>query len=52
MATRVAKNPVEKKGRIPPQNLDAEQSLLGGILIDPEALNKVVDIVDTDDFYR
>jgi len=52
MATRVAKNPVEKKGRIPPQNLDAERSLLGGVLIDPEALNKIVDIVDADDFYR
>jgi len=52
MATRVAKNPVEQKGRVPPQNLDAEQSLLGGILVDPEALNKIVDIVDVDDFYR
>jgi replicative DNA helicase len=52
MATRVAKSPVERKGRIPPQNTDAEQSLLGGILIDPEALNKVVDIVDAEDFYR
>jgi replicative DNA helicase len=52
MAIRVAKNPVEKKGRIPPQNIDAEQSLLGGILIDPEALNKVVDIVEGEDFYR
>jgi replicative DNA helicase len=52
MAIRVAKNPVEKKSRVPPQNTDAEQSLLGGILIDPEALNKVVDIVDAEDFYR
>ncbi len=52
MATRVAKNPVERKGRIPPQNLDAEESLLGGVLIDPEALNKIVDVVDADDFYR
>ncbi len=52
MATRVAKSPVERKGRIPPQNLDAEQSLLGGVLIDPEALNKIVDVVDVDDFYR
>ncbi|OPY69000.1 MAG: Replicative DNA helicase [Syntrophorhabdaceae bacterium PtaU1.Bin034] len=50
---RVARNPVvEKKGRIPPQNLDAEESLLGGVLIDPEALNKVVDVVDAEDFYR
>ena len=52
MATRVARNPVEQKGRVPPQNLDAERSLLGGILVDPEALNKIVDVVDVDDFYR
>jgi replicative DNA helicase len=52
MATRVARNTVEQKVRIPPQNLDAERSLLGGILVDPEALNKIVDIVDVDDFYR
>jgi replicative DNA helicase len=52
MATRVSKNPVEKQGRVPPQNTDAEQSLLGGVLIDPEALNKIVDIVEPEDFYR
>ena len=49
---RVAKIAVESKGRIPPQNLDAEQSVLGGILVDSEALNKIVDVVDVDDFYR
>jgi replicative DNA helicase len=52
MATRVSKSPAEKKGRIPPQNTDAEESLLGGVLIDPEALNKIADIVEADDFYR
>ena len=38
--------------RVPPQNIEAEQSLLGGLLIDPEAINKVVDIVGSNDFYR
>jgi replicative DNA helicase len=38
--------------RVPPQNLEAEQSLLGGLLIDAEAINKVADIVGSDDFYR
>lgn len=41
-----------KKGRVPPQNLEAEQSTLGGILIDPESINKVVDLVAPEDFYR
>jgi len=52
MATRAAKNPEDTRGRVPPQNLEAEQSVLGGVLIDPEALNKIVDIVEPDDFYR
>jgi replicative DNA helicase len=49
---RVTKNAGEKRGRVPPQNLEAEQSLLAGVLIDPEAINKVVDIVVSEDFYR
>ena len=39
-------------GRVPPQNLEAEQSLLGGLLVDPESMNKIVDLVAPDDFYR
>jgi len=38
--------------KIPPQNLEAEMSLLGGILIDKDAMLKVADIVDGDDFYK
>ena len=49
---RVLKNTQEIKRRIPPQNLEAEQALLGGLLIDPDSINKVVDIVDPNDFYK
>ncbi len=49
---RVSRNGGEKRGRVPPQNLEAEQSLLAGVLIDPESMNKIVDIVAPDDFYR
>ncbi len=38
--------------KIPPQNLEAEQSLLGAILLDKEAMLKIADIVDIDDFYK
>src|SRR3989338_699621 len=38
--------------RIPPQNLEAEQSLLGCLLIDKEGMNRVADIIRSDDFYR
>jgi len=38
--------------KIPPQNLEAEMSLLGAILIDKEALLKIADILEPDDFYK
>jgi replicative DNA helicase len=38
--------------RIPPQNLEAEQSLLGSLLIDKDAIVKVADRLQPDDFYR
>jgi replicative DNA helicase len=38
--------------KIPPQNIEAEQSLLGSLLMDKDAIIKVADIVRADDFYR
>lgn len=38
--------------KIPPQNLEAEQSVLGGILIENSAINRVTEILDVNDFYR
>ncbi|HEX4662663.1 MAG TPA: replicative DNA helicase, partial [Candidatus Saccharimonadales bacterium] len=38
-------------GKVPPQNVDAEVSLLGAILIDDEVLTNVSDSVDAIDFY-
>ena len=38
--------------KIPPQNIEAEQSVLGGILIEPEALSRILEILQEDDFYR
>ncbi len=37
--------------KIPPQNTDAEASLLGSILIDSDAIVKVADIINENDFY-
>jgi replicative DNA helicase len=37
--------------KVPPQNLEAEQSVLGGILLDNMALNTVLELLETDDFY-
>lgn len=41
----------ETTGKLPPQNLEAEASLLGSLLVDNEAIIKVADIVAPDDFY-
>lgn len=38
-------------GRIPPQNLDAEKSLLGAVLIDEEVLADISEHVKPGDFY-
>ncbi|MBF0497260.1 MAG: replicative DNA helicase, partial [Deltaproteobacteria bacterium] len=38
--------------RIPPQSLDAEISVLGGILINNRAIDKVLDVITRDDFYK
>ena len=42
----------ESSHKIPPQNIEAEQSVLGGILIENEAIHKVMEILTPDDFYR
>lgn len=38
--------------KLPPQNLEAEQSVLGAIIIDNEALTKTLEILNPDDFYK
>jgi replicative DNA helicase len=38
--------------KVPPQNLEAEQAILAGILINNDAMNQVVDSISADDFYR
>ena len=38
--------------RLPPQSLEAEVSVLGGILLDNEALSRVLEFIDETAFYR
>ena len=39
-------------GRIPPQNIEAEQSVLGSMLLDKEAIPTITEILKSEDFYR
>jgi len=38
--------------RLPPQNLEAEMSVLGGVLLENEALNRALEVLIPTDFYR
>lgn len=38
--------------KLPPQNIEAEQSALGSLLLDKDAIIKVSDSLKSDDFYR
>ncbi|HUW26138.1 MAG TPA: replicative DNA helicase [Gallionella sp.] len=38
--------------KLPPHSVEAEQSVLGGLLLEASALDKIADLVTSDDFYR
>jgi replicative DNA helicase len=39
-------------GRVPPQNLEAEESVIGAMMLSAEAIADVVEILQPEDFYR
>ena len=47
-----AREAAETRLRTPPHSMEAEQSLLGGLMLDNAAWDKVADIVTAQDFYR
>ncbi|RKS06649.1 replicative DNA helicase [Nocardiopsis sp. Huas11] len=50
----VAEEPPEERGyeRTPPHDIQAEQSVLGGMLLSKDAITQVVEIIRSADFYR
>ncbi len=58
----MTKKPIEKKtrptkfnlgeARIPPQNIEAEMSVLGSLMLDKNAIVKIADLLHPDDFYK
>jgi replicative DNA helicase len=38
--------------KVPPQNLEAEAAVLGGIMLENDAINRVLEVLRQDDFYR
>jgi replicative DNA helicase len=50
--TSIVKDAQVEAARVPPQSIEAEQSVLGGLLLDNTAWDKVADLVTEYDFYR
>jgi replicative DNA helicase len=48
----VAGDPSADSFKTPPHSVEAEQSVLGGLLLDNEAWDKVADVINEEDFYR
>jgi replicative DNA helicase len=48
----MAKKITIPEDKLPPQHIEAEESVLGGILIDPKAMMLVADILEPEDFYK
>jgi len=43
---------VEQRLKVPPHSIEAEQSLLGGLMLDHQSWDKIADVVSEADFYR
>jgi len=49
--TDIARSRAERL-RLPPHSVEAERSVLGGLMLDQRAWDQVADVVGTEDFYR
>src|SRR5262249_623459 len=38
--------------RLPPQSLDSEQAVIGGLLVSGDAITRVIDLLEPEHFYR
>jgi replicative DNA helicase len=50
--TSIVRDAQMDAARVPPQSIEAEQSVLGGLLLDNGAWDRIADVVGDADFYR
>ncbi len=43
---------IEQRIKVPPNSVEAEQSLIGGLMLNKAAWDKIADVVTAEDFYR
>ncbi len=46
------REPIAIQGKLPPQSIEAEMSLLGSLMLDKDAIVKVADFLEPRDFYK
>ena len=46
------KQVISLEGRVPPHSVEAEQAVLGGVMLDRAAWDNVGDVIRAEDFYR
>jgi replicative DNA helicase len=47
-----ARNTAMEYGKVPPQAVDLEEAILGAMMLEQQAVNKVIDILQPDMFYK
>lgn len=52
LVTSIVKDAQVEATRVPPQSIEAEQSVLGGLLLDNTAWDRIADVITAPDFYR
>jgi len=52
LVTSIVKDAQLEAARVPPQSVEAEQSVLGGLLLDNTAWDRIADLLAAQDFYR
>jgi replicative DNA helicase len=52
VVTPITKDLEVESARMPPQSIEAEQSVLGGLLLDNSAWDRISDVLTEQDFYR
>ena len=52
LVTSIVKDAQVEATRVPPQSIEAEQSVIGGLLLDNTAWDRIADVVTAADFYR
>ena len=50
--SRRSAEPAAELLKVPPQSIEAEQSVLGGLLLENQSWDRIADIITSDDFYR